>query len=1192
MLRSILTSIIVIVVLTNMSYCQDDSTYVSGQALIRTIQPFNAIDIIGGKVITGEAWFDALSAKFGITNLTKVFRSNRPIFATYYKVEFSLLTDVNAVCSDFLSQPEVVFAKPNHVYTAASEYMPNDSLYGNQWALVKISAPQAWEVTTGDSTVVIGITDSGTDIGWPYHPAPHPDLADNLWRDSLESYGYNVFDPFLPPYDNCGHGTHCAGIAGAIANNGIGVCGIAGGWGNQRGCKIMTVKCLDSLAGSYEDVVSEAVRWASDPDDDPFTKDGARIISMSWGCRDYPYSQQTLQNAIGYAHDSCGCVLVACAHNFNMSLKSPAKWIYPACWDSCIAVAATDRYDKKAVYSVYGKDVDVAAPGGFRMVIKEDGVLSTTPTYPAFSLHYTRDYDLCYEYMNGTSMATPYVSGLAGLILSRWPTLTNQQVRERILGTADNVNFMQHQDRHDSIGTGRINAFKAVTMDSQPVFILSDAKVSTSAGFIRAINIGYNDLYIRARNIWLNASNAFALLRTNDHLVTIIQPTINLGYVGKYAFVENSGSPFQFTVSDTCPLGRDVKFYIDFSSDGHVSTDSFELKVQPKQVNGFPAYLGGSIKGSANAADIDGDGYNELVVGSTNDTLYTVKKDGTVLWKYGTGGEIHTVPAIGDIDNDGRLDIAIASRDGYLYIIDNGGYYKWSYYIGNTGGNTGHRFSQPSPVMYDIDNDDKLEVVSIKGSSSVVALSGNGVLKWETQLGAYPTFASPAMLKSNGLDAYVIVLVGQSDGKIYSISGQNGSIAWSNNLSTSLPEPTRDLSMSPLVGDINNDSKSEIICMGDYTGSGAKSEGCEYKIYVYNDNGQLLWCTARENRSTMSSPVLADINQDAALEIICVDRDGFCTIYTASGQILTEAAVADTFSSSPAIGAVDRFLDKYKITAGSFCNVYMINGDLASNYPLYTVGRLYDSPAITDIDNNGKADVIIGDDAGYLYMWSSNDAYIQYEWPAFRHDQWNTGNYHAGRPLTSLTTTATAFNNGRKLARQPNTNIVWTAYESAGKVFATRSADGGKTYGLPMMLGYGFGPALALDKDGYPNMVWMNMEEQDNFILYYERLGQGSSPISIYVQSSYSSPPAIAVNGESIVYIIWPDKDVIKAANFPVGNPGGIVIEDVFEGMGDFPSVATDLLNKPHAVFQGADGDIYYIYNNGNNWTRPECISE
>ena len=133
---------------------------------------------------------------------------------------------------------------------------------------------------------------------------------------------------------------------------------------------------------------------------------------------------------------------------------------YPAYWNECIAVGATGETDEKSYYSNYGDWVDVTAPGGSMVSLKENGIISTLPTYPDFFLHTDSrlNYSTDYDYLEGTSMSAPYVTGLAGLILSQWPALTQNQVRERILATVDDVNYLNVSDLNfytrDSLGAG------------------------------------------------------------------------------------------------------------------------------------------------------------------------------------------------------------------------------------------------------------------------------------------------------------------------------------------------------------------------------------------------------------------------------------------------------------------------------------------------------------------------------------------------------------------------------------------------------------------------------------------------------------------------------------------------------------------------------------------------------------------
>ncbi len=296
-----------------------------------------------------------------------------------------------------MSQLEgVAFAEPN--YFAEAYFTPNDPSFGSQWGLPKISAPQAWDLTTGSSSVKIAIIDTGVDL-------THPDLAGKILP------GYDFVNSDTVAQDDNGHGTHCAGIAAAITNNAAGVAGVG------YDCSIMPVKVLNSSgSGTYAAIVNGIV-WATDH--------GANVISMSLGGTS---GSSALQDAVDYAW-SHGVVVVAAAGNSNSSSPS-----YPAYYENCIAVGSTDSLDARSSFSNYGDWVDVAAPGS-----------SVFSTYLGGG----------YATLSGTSMATPHVAGLAGLLWSSLGSPTAAMVRSRIESTTDSVgSWLAH---------GRINCLAALS---------------------------------------------------------------------------------------------------------------------------------------------------------------------------------------------------------------------------------------------------------------------------------------------------------------------------------------------------------------------------------------------------------------------------------------------------------------------------------------------------------------------------------------------------------------------------------------------------------------------------------------------------------------------------------------------------------------------------------------------------------
>ena len=222
-------------------------------------------------------------------------------------------------------------------------------------------------------------------------------------------------------------GTHCAGIIAAVLNNSIGIAGLAQ-------AQIMAEKVLDYTGYGTWDWVANGIVHAVDQ--------GANVISMSLG----GYGDSELvHEAVRYAYDA-GVLVIAAAGNDNTNMKS-----YPAAYSEVIAVSATDQYDNKAGFSNWGDWIELAAPGV--------DIYSTMPTY-----HVTLNdwgYAMNYDYLSGTSMACPHVSGVAALVWSRYPSKTRDWVRLWLRYTADDLGDPGLDVYY---GYGRINARKAVEL--------------------------------------------------------------------------------------------------------------------------------------------------------------------------------------------------------------------------------------------------------------------------------------------------------------------------------------------------------------------------------------------------------------------------------------------------------------------------------------------------------------------------------------------------------------------------------------------------------------------------------------------------------------------------------------------------------------------------------------------------------
>lgn len=323
----------------------------------------------------------------------------------HYWIFKSKTKETDDLIAYFSSRGDVEFAEPN--FLLLPNKLPNDPLYIRyQWNLPMINADKAWDISEGNESIIVAVVDTGVDL-------EHQDFRGKLVE------GYNVLTDTNDPMDDNGHGSHVAGIISASTNNTVGIAGIS--WNN----KIMPVKAIgaDGTGSSFD--IAKGIRWATDH--------GARVINMSVG--NY-HPSGILQEAIRYASNK-GVVLVAASGNDNTDQPS-----FPAAYPEVISVAAVDQNAIRADFSNYGHYIDVAAPG-----------VDIPSTYI-----YNE-----YAALSGTSMACPHVAGLAGLILSVNPDLTNTDVRKIMEKSAKDLGT---PGKDIDYGYGMIDVLKALKMAS------------------------------------------------------------------------------------------------------------------------------------------------------------------------------------------------------------------------------------------------------------------------------------------------------------------------------------------------------------------------------------------------------------------------------------------------------------------------------------------------------------------------------------------------------------------------------------------------------------------------------------------------------------------------------------------------------------------------------------------------------
>lgn len=405
--------------------------------------PFNGYIV----KVKGSHFFSKKSlSQFG--QFSKVTETD---FGTFARLETTVgLTDKKF--AQLAKDPEVLYIEPNYIISlnkaAAGEEVPapKDTSFKKQWGMKNdgkngsifssglagedINILRAWSVTRGSKDVKIAVIDTGVDY-------THPELKDQIDVNTAELngkpgvdddgngyiddiYGYDFANKDADPKDGHGHGTHCAGVIGA-SHNDAGVAGI------MANVKILPIKFLsDSGSGETIDAIA-AIDYG--------IKRGVNVMSNSWGGGE---KEQSLEDAIKAA-EAAGITFVAAAGNESANNDKTAS--FPANYEvgNVISVGSYTSAGAKSNFSNYGlKSVHVTAPGSNILSTYKNGGYTT---------------------MSGTSMATPHIAGIVGLLLSQEPNLTPAQIKERLIRTSVKTSKLKNA----SLSGGRVDAYKALT---------------------------------------------------------------------------------------------------------------------------------------------------------------------------------------------------------------------------------------------------------------------------------------------------------------------------------------------------------------------------------------------------------------------------------------------------------------------------------------------------------------------------------------------------------------------------------------------------------------------------------------------------------------------------------------------------------------------------------------------------------
>ena len=718
---------------------------------------------------------ETVASRFGVLHVEALFppEAERRLPASLHgllQVRVPDGADLSLVIAACASLDVVAYAEPDYLLSLLAA--PDDPLYGHQWSLhntgqshyhvlrragsfndsLVLAAGTAGadmhaqsmyaNPPAGSVNVVVAILDTGVDGG-------HPELAPRIWTNAAEIplngrdddlnghvddvHGWDFSGDFFTipppadgdndPSDRHGHGTHCAGIVGALAGNGQGIAGLV------TPCRIMPLKMFPA---AFTSVAARAIVYAAD--------NGADVINMSWGG---PWYSRTLKEALDYAR-SRGVVLVAAAGNSGE--EAP---FYPAAYPGVIAVSATDDLDHVTDFSTFGSWIDLAAPGQSILSLRA----GFTDMYAEADEPYVHIIDGSYYLASGTSMAAPHVAGAAAWLRAVSPGLVVDFVYDILTSRADDL--LDPYGRGDNLpgrdpysGFGRLNMeqallaappLRAVLESPRPHQLVSGllTVVGTAAGdptgtFVldygrgpapaewTPLATGSADIEGGVLAVWntdtlgglytlrlrLGATHAaeVKVYVVNDVKVAIAQPNVGDTIVSWVDVVGFASAPdfdsylleygegqepkaWKTIDSVTYPVEGDKlgTWYTGDLPDGwHSLRLTLFTTTGPAASEAIPVVLRTPFSSGqgwkvplataepvvlANYGDFDRDGDNEIVVG-TEHGLEFFRPDGTVsppaVSLLTTGRPVHTPVAVGDLDGDGHDDLVAVDDEGNL----------------------------------------------------------------------------------------------------------------------------------------------------------------------------------------------------------------------------------------------------------------------------------------------------------------------------------------------------------------------------------------------------------------------------------------------------------------------------------------------------------------------------------------------
>ena len=843
-------------------------------------------------------------------------------------------TEIDAELARLQRNPAVEYVEPNYsikiVGATNAAVFPNDFEFEFMYGLhnvgggqaktnADISAPEAWTYHTGSKSIIVAVIDTGIDY-------LHDDLKDNLWVNAREVpfngidedgngfvddvHGYDFVWNDSDPFDDNQHGTHVAGTIGAKGNNGVGTVGVC--WN----VSLMALKTFDENGNATVADAIAAITYA--------VENGARIINASWTLEE---RSRALEEAAQFAADA-GVLIVAAAGNNHTDAP-----YYPAAFESVVAVAATDARDVRADFSNFGPHVDVAAPGA--------NILSTLP-------------ENSYGLLSGTSMAAPHVAGVAALVLSRFPMYSRQELFDILVNSVDAMAF------DAPMGNGRINVAKAIQMD-QPLPTARISVAETVSGFVDvrgtaagtffagySLNIGSG----RSPSTWIPISSSLTSVTT--------------GALGRFdsAIVPDGDAVVQLVVSNLNGAAA-VAIAPVRVFNGLIS---FPLSADVLAPGRYP------IRGTVHGA------------GKTYEISYGAGFQPTSWTKIANGGSGKMEAVLGEWDASQlangfytlRMDVSKGGvRSQFtapLIYIDDKIKPGWPVYLETDRDFPATEWRNVRPA--DLDGNGVAELVVVDAGTrnrkqQLKVFGFNGSELWARDLGHDIPPDHPAIGNVDGDETQEIF-----------VDGTNGIVAFRNegSLLAGWPVETGFANHAKVLADVDGDGAPELIA---YAQEYAATRALESReLFVFKSDGTLLrkwtlpWC-GFTNDVQKIHPAVANLDDDAGLEIIVPSGCSELLAFDVeNAEPKWQATVAGKLLSSPVIGdvdgngSVDIVVAAAAVNPGGAAGVYLFDrfGQRRLGWPVLEEFSFVTSPALGDLDQDGRLEIILVDDATFAQM--------------------------------------------------------------------------------------------------------------------------------------------------------------------------------------------------------------------------------